>query len=474
MVKKEFPQIHYYNQDFVGIYERSWAWMPEFWHKAIPSIGLKNPFYIHKGDETLNLLDSCLASHLLVYLNRKYPVNLMLDNFYSLQEESGAIRGNYSIKTGQPIFTESNPESLSPPLLAWVEFNLYHKVGAKIRVRNVMPMLMAYHDWLASNFKDENGLYVVPPEVSILPAVHSERIKYPLEFNTQMAINAMYLAALADILNDKELGFRYKQQYFSLKTRINSQMWDPADKIYYDLDANRKRIKVKTINAFWSLLAEFPNEEKADGLFAHLKDPQSFGTDNPFPILAVSEKNFDENGEGASGSVVPALTYMVIKGLEKYQKYEFAREVAISHMHFIIDTFYPPNNQKGTLWKAYKPFSDGPAEWEQNKEWNKPLSMAYVGLSTIAMIIENIVGLYVSLPRKTVEWYVPTLELMGIEDLPLKRNRITIISNKSSRGWEINLESEKLYYFSIHLLNEGKSKTLPIPSGKCSMLISKL
>ncbi len=63
---------------------------------------------------------------------------------------------------------------------------------------------------------------------------------------------------------------------------------------------------------------------------------------------------------------------------------------------------------------------------------------------------------------------------MGIEDLSLKRNMITILSNKSGRGWEIRLESEKLYYFTIHILSEKKKKTLPIPSGKCSMLIDKL
>jgi neutral trehalase len=89
------------------------------------------------------------------------------------------------------------------------------------------------------------------------------------------------------------------------------------------------------------------------------------------------------------------------------------------------------------------------------------------------LMIENVVGLYISLPRKTVDWIVPTLELMGIEDLSLKRNMITILSNKSGRGWEIRLESEKLYYFTIDILGE-KKKTLPIPSGKCSMLIDKL
>ena len=233
-------------------------------------------------------------------------------------------------------------------------------------------------------------------------------------------------------------------------------------------------MKVKTIAAFWPLLAEIPNEERAEGLFEHLQDPKVFGTENPFPTIAADEKDFDENGNGCRGAVVPAYTYMVIKGLEKYHKYEFAREAAIRHMYFVLDTFHPDGKQKGTLWQAYKPFKDGPAEWKGHPEWNKPLSIAYAGLTTIALMIENIVGLYVSLPRKTVDWFVPTLELMGIEELPLKRNRITIVSNKSSRGWEIRLESEKLYYFSIHLLDEGKKKTLPIPSGKCSMLIDKL
>jgi len=47
------------------------------------------------------------------------------------------------------------------------------------------------------------------------------------------------------------------------------------------------------------------------------------------------------------------------------------------------------------------------------------------------------------------------------------------LSSKSGRGWEIRLESEKLYYFTINILGK-KKKTLPIPSGKCSMLLEKL
>jgi neutral trehalase len=62
---------------------------------------------------------------------------------------------------------------------------------------------------------------------------------------------------------------------------------------------------------------------------------------------------------------------------------------------------------------------------------------------------------------------------MGIENLSLKRNMIKILSSQSGRGWEIRLESEKLYYFTINILGE-KKRTLPIPSGKCSILLDKL
>ena len=97
-----------------------------------------------------------------------------------------------------------------------------------------------------------------------------------------------------------------------------------------------------------------------------------------------------------------------------------------------------------------------------------------ISLITITLMIENIIGLEISLPRKTVDWTMTSLESMGIEKLSLKRNNITILSNKNIRGWEIRLESEKLYYFTILILDENKKKTLPIPSGKCSMLIDKL
>ncbi len=183
---------------------------------------------------------------------------------------------------------------------------------------------------------------------------------------------------------------------------------------------------------------------------------------------------FNDQGNGYNGSVYPYLTFMVIKGLEKYQRWDLARECAIRHLYFVLDSMNPDgNHHKGNLWEAYLPQKEGPALCVDKPDYPRPQYLAYTALSTICLTIENIVGLSISLPRKTVDWIIPNLEIMGVENLSLKRNMITILSNKSGRGWEIHMESEKLYYFTINILGK-KKKTLPIPSGKCSMLIDKL
>jgi neutral trehalase len=251
-------------------------------------------------------------------------------------------------------------------------------------------------------------------------------------------------------------------------------MWDPEDQFYYDLDIKEHRVKRKHIGAYWTLLAEIPNEERGDGFIAHLSDPDGFGTDNPFPTIAVSDPEFSEDGDGYRGGVIPFNTYMVVKGLEQYGRFEFARECAIRHLYFILDTLHPNGEETGDVWEAYQPMKEGPSSSSSLSEFPRRRFIPMTGLITITLMIEDIIGLVISLPRKTVDWTMSTLEAMGIEGLSLKRNMITILSNKQPRGWEIPLESEKLYYFTIEILADKKKKTLPIPSGKCSMLIDKL
>ena len=126
-----------------------------------------------------------------------------------------------------------------------------------------MTILESHFAWVEETFRQENGLYSVPYEALQMPNSPREEAFYPVDFNSQMAVNALYMSEIGDILNDKEISFRYKRAYFSLKTRISSQMWDEEVGLYLDLDKDGNRLNVKTIASFWPLLAEIPNEARA-------------------------------------------------------------------------------------------------------------------------------------------------------------------------------------------------------------------
>ena len=474
MVKDFVPRIHFYDQDFVDMYDRTWVWLDEMWKTKEDNPNFEEGFYTHQSSSTIKLFDVMLSSLFLVYSNQTYSPYSMVDFFYSRQGEDGSIASMYDINTLEPVYSEDNPLGLTLPLFPYVEFMFYHKIGNKKRLKDVVPYIEKYFEWLKNNFQDANGLYAVPYQATEMHDLEREGAKYTVDFNSMVALAALYMANIGDILNDKELAFRYKRIYFSVKTRINGMMWDSEDHFYYDLDKDEQRIKNKHIGAFWTLLAEIPNDEYASFLINSLKDDKEFGTENPFPTVPASSKYFSESGDGYRGGVVPFLTYIVVKGLMNYGAFVFARECAIRHMYFILDTLHPDAEKQDDVWEIYKPLSEGPAVVINGEIENRKRYLPMVGLVTISLVIENIIGLEISLPRKTVNWTMQSLEEMGIEDLSLKKNSITILSNKNVRGWEIRLESEKLYYFTIHILDEDKKKTLPIPSGKCSMLIDKL
>ena len=474
MVKDLVPCVHFYDQDFVDMYDRTWVWIEENWIQKSDDGMFANGYFVGSDSDVIDMFDSCLTAISLSYSNQNFDAYSLIDFFYRMQQEDGRICERYKAGTYEPVLTEDNPKGVCPPLLPYVEYLFYHKIGNKKRLKEVVPFLEKYFGFLVAEYQCPNGLFHVPFSACRLGNVPRLNAYYTIDFNGMMALAALYMSNIGDILNDKELSFRYKRIYFSLKTRINSMMWDPEDHFYYDIDDDEKIVRNKHIGAYWTMLAEIPNDEYAEYLIEKLRDPAEFGTDNPFPCVPVSNPCFSEDGDGYRGGVVPFYTYMVIKGLNRYDSFIFARECAIRHMYFILDTLHPDGEVVGDVWESYKPNREGASVSADGSFVNRRHYLAMLSLVTITLMIENIIGLEISLPRKTVDWTMTSLESMGIEKLSLKRNNITILSNKNTRGWEIRLESEKLYYFTIMILDENKKKTLPIPSGKCSMLIDKL
>ena len=87
------------------------------------------------------------------------------------------------------------------------------------------------------------GLFHVPLAATGMLNAPRDGMYYPVDFNTQAALNASCMAQLGHVLNDKDIEFRYRRQYFSLKTRINQLMWNDDDGFYYDLTEEKEQVR---------------------------------------------------------------------------------------------------------------------------------------------------------------------------------------------------------------------------------------
>ncbi len=457
----KFPNIRYYNQDFVDIYNRCWYWLKDS---------------IQEGQEgEVDLFDTSLSTFFLCYAFGEDVTTPLLNRFYSQQREDGSIPFYLDAKTNEPSEPREGHATLLPSFLGWTEFNLFQKQGDKKRLAQVYPVLEKHFFWLRETYYDEEmGLYKTPAPLLGEIGQGRDKAVYLADFNAQQALSVYHMSLLADLQNNREVGFQLKQLFFSLKMKINDTMWSDELETYCDLDESGALIPRRYLGAYWVMLAKIPNLDRAEEMIHHLKDENIFGTKHPFPSLAVNDPDFDPDGNGYLGSVFPYLNFIVIKALEKYSAKEFARECVMMHLYALVDIYLAKIDGKSQLWEAYHPSEMRKASVEGFHRENRYFHLSQVALSTIALMIENVVGLEMNLPRKTVLCYIPTMELMGIENLSLRRNKISILTNNTSRGWEIRLESEKLYYFTLEIVDENKYKTLPIPSGNCSILIDKL
>ena len=470
-MRSKYPILKYFNLELVSLYNKLWGNSEDQWLTTEND----KPAHIfhHPHIPTIRQLEAIMSTFFLVYSNRHFPVTQQLDYFYQRQEEDGAIRSEYELASAKPVMVRKNAYGVGAPLFPWAEYNIYHKLDNKKRLRELVPILERYYHWINTTFQSANGLYAVPISLTEMKNRPSVRVKYPVDFNMQMAIFCYYMGQIGFTLNEKDVCFRYRKNYFALKSRINSMMWNEKAGFYYDLDIKEQPLKIKSIAAYWSLLARIPNERRAEIIIKKLEDPKVFGTKNPFPTLAVDDHYFSEHGDGYRGSVSTPYTFMIIKGLENYLRFAEARKYTLAHIYAIIETMQSVEDPLQGMCEAYKPNRNEPARWDSQRQFPRRGFITYVGLAGIGLFIENVIGLDISLPRKTVEFTVPSLELMGIENLLLKRNHISIQCGKSTRGWEVQLSSEKLYYFTVNIGSHAK-KTLPIPSGNCSILINKL
>jgi hypothetical protein len=487
------------------------AWELAFRNLREPFIisGFVSPYFDAAFNEHLFLWDMSFITLFTGYGYPWAPAITSLDNFYAKQHPTGEIcreihrlegmDGLWTNRYSEPLFSrlgydvdfnegryEKTPvtyvgreapvpppmvtlDGLNHPILAWAEWESFRLTGNTTRLRQVYLPLVKYYEALQKYLRQGNGLYMT----DWASMDNSTRNKYlkgggtGIDISCEMALFANCLAEIAAALQEGDDARKYRAESAELKEAINRLMWDPASGFYYDLTLDGRQVKIKTVAAFWSLVAEVATKEQAEQLVAQLNNPLTFGRKNKVPTLAADEEGYDPLGGYWLGSVWAPTTTMVVAGLEKNGYGDFARQIALNHLNLVADVF----GETGTIWEAYAPDSATYALTGEGRPVRKDF-VGWSGIGPIKFLLEYGIGLKPDAAGNKLEWSIYSLDDTGCNRYVFNDITVNLLAKQTQNDTrEIVVESDRDFLLDIKY--SGEKYSFPVRQGKQTFLIGK-
>lgn len=481
----------------VRCYWKAWELAFRNFHEPDPGSGFVSQFIDAAFNQNIFLWDTCFLTMFCNYGHPHVPGIRSLDNFYARQHEDGEICREIDRRTGkdfhhwvnsegEPLFSrwgfdwetgqrkvsityrgraapEPNPvltlDALNHPILAWAEVESYRITGDRKRLERVWEPLVRYYGALRKYLRQGNGLYMTDA-ASMDNSTRNHFLEgggTAIDTSAEMALFARNLAEIGRVIGEETEAARYEKEAAELSRVINEKMWDGEEKLYFDLTLEGKRVPVKTVAAFWPLLARVAPEPRARALAAALEDPATFKTPYRVPTLAADEYGFNpETGLYWRGAVWAPTTVMVIRGLEKYGFRDLAREIAVNHLDQVVTVF----ERTGTIWENYSPTRAAPG---------KPAKKDFVGWSgigPIALFLEFRIGLKADAPSNTLTWHVRSPRRVGVERFWFGGKTTSLVCEEADPDGKrrIRVRSDGPYRLKI-LLGESV-REVDVPAGE--------
>lgn len=449
--KDQLPRPIFDNKPaYIEFYYKAWA--IGFAHFKQPQKG--SPLVANFIDEAFNenifLWDMSFSTMWGNYAHDIFPSIKGLDNFYHLQLADGEIVreiGEQDGKLGVKGWSEPGTEgSLNHPMLAWAELESYRITADKKRLAQVYLPLVKYRESFRKIYHADSGLYLTD-KGAMDDSPRNAALLCGVDVAAEMVIFDRWLAEIAKILGKEIAAKKFTQRADEYATYINKKLWDEKTEFYYDWGKNNQRMNMRTIAAFWTMLGLIPSQQQFNGLLAHLNNPAEFNTPHRVPTHPVNERGFA--GNYWDGGVWAPTNTMIIHGLEKYQEYSLAREIALNHLDNATTVFL----DTGTAWENYQPL-----EIKKGKI-ARPDFIGWSGLAPINYLIQFAIGIRINAPENEITWRVNELGRHGIENLRYgsasnSRNTISLIAEARSASTEdltIKIRCEKSFTLNVVL-----------------------
>lgn len=430
--------------EWVSMYWKAWEIAARNFNEPKPGSGFVSPFIDAAFNENIFLWDTCFMTMFCNVAHPLVPGIQSLDNFYSRQHmngemsreivrATGADYGAWVNREAAPLYSShgwavpaigrapvvfvgrevpqppSNltVDALNNPLCAWAEMESYRVTGDTARIAAVYPALVRYFEALKHYLRQGNGLYLT----DWASMDNSPRNRHlvgggcAVDTSSQMVLFARCLADMADILGQKADQTSWTDEAEALADLINALLWDAGSCFYYDLTLDGRRVPVKTVAAFWTLLAGVAGPHQVEALAAELNNPQTFRRHHRVPTLAADQEGYDPAGGYWCGAVWAPTTTMVIRGLERCGCHDLAREIALQDLTVTGRVFA----QTGTVWENYAPDADAPGCPAQ------PDFVGWTGIVPILFLLEFAIGLKPDAAGNTLTWKLNTAKKTGCD-----------------------------------------------------------
>jgi hypothetical protein len=492
------------------IYDEKPLWIETYWkawqlgfknfHEPAPQSGYVSQFIDAAFNENIFLWDSCFMTMFCNYASPLIPGISTLDNFYAKQHEDGEISREIVRATGldfppwvnregKPLFSrwgwpeyneEGNKERNTPvtyvkrpppqpvpkltldalnhPVLAWAELESYRVTGQRNRLQMVWEPLLRYYQALQTYLPQGNGLYVT----DWASMDNSPRNRYlrgggtGIDISSEMVLFARQLSEIGRILGRAD-EVQFLRQADSLARLINRYMWDPKQEFYFDLTLEGEQAPIKTIAAYWPLLAKVASSAQSEALVAELKNPATFGRTNRIPTLAGDQPGYDPAGGYWRGAVWAPTVTMVIRGLENYGRNDLAKEIALRHLDLVAQVY----KKTGTIWENYSPDAVEPG---------KPAKADFVGWSGIGPImylLEYAIGLKPNAPHNELIWDLTARGRSGCQRFRFNGHVVSLLAESAPgdpNKMRITVDSDG--DFDLKVLFRRTEKTFLVRKGK--------
>ena len=413
----------------LACYWKSWELAFAHTHPATVMNGYAAGFLDTHFNGHLFLWDSVFALDFCRYGRLAFDFQKTLDTFYKKQHKDGFICRELTEDTGEDCFHRFDPCSTGPNLFAWSEWDHWLAVSDTGRLRKVYPVLLAYHQWLRLYRSWPDGSYWssgwgggvdnqrrhdIPWLETRSPQEETERRWFMnghlswIESCCQQLLSARLLLRIAGITGESEGRQFLMDEERTLSEYIDVNMWNPETQFFHDRKADGTLSSLKTVVAYWTLLAGVVRPERVDAFTAHLDDPNGFATPHRVPAISRDDPDFSMDGDYWNGGVWPPTNYMVLRGLDSVGKAELANRIALNHYENVVECF----RETGTVWENYSP--SGPRQ----SSLSKPDNVGWSGLGPVAILFEYVFGLRPDRQANRIIWNINRLERHGVRKYP--------------------------------------------------------